>query len=228
MNSSVIMTLVIVGVGAGIIILSIFFNNKQRLLRNLKKTKAIPVNRAQENQYVKLIGKAKHVSEPLNAPLSGRPCVFYQILVERKGSKNSWHTVIKEIVADDFFIEAGDEMAIVKMKDSQPVRMVYLVKDHNEHSATFNDANETVEAYLKNHGKSSVGFLGLNKTMRYKEGIIEIDETIAVKGVANWKRLSEPIAGYPYSKILTLSGTKKQKLVVTDLPKATQENKAVR
>ena len=56
--------------------------------------------------------------------------------------------------------------------------------------------------------------------MRYSEGVIELNEPITVKGVAQWKILNEPIEGYSYSKILTLTGTKKEKLLVTDEPKA--------
>jgi len=54
----------------------------------------------------------------------------------------------------------------------------------------------------------------------YTEGIIELNEPIAVKGIAQWKLLKEPIEGYSYSKILTLTGVKKEKLLITDEPKA--------
>ena len=48
--------------------------------------------------------------------------------------------------------------------------------------------------------------------MRYSEGVIELNEPIAVKGIARWEILNEPIKGYSYSK--------KEKLLITDEPKA--------
>ncbi len=63
-------------------------------------------------------------------------------------------------------------------------------------------------------------FFGFNKTLKYTEGIIEIGEQITVAGIAKWKSLNEPLPDYPYSKIATLEATDKQKLIITDLPKA--------
>ena len=112
-------------------------------------------------------------------------------------------------------------MAIVKMSLLQKsMKRFFLVKDYKEKSGFRNDATEKLERYLKLHNKKSTAFLGINKTVRYSEGVIELNEPITVKGVAQWKIINEPIEGYSYSKILTLTGTKKEKLLVTDEPKA--------
>lgn len=60
---------------------------------------------------------------------------------------------------------------------------------------------------------------GFNKTLRYTEGIIEVGEEITVAGFVEWETLKEPIEGYSYSKIATLKGSEKQKVIITDLPK---------
>ena len=65
--------------------------------------------------------------------------------------------------------------------------------------------------FLKKHGKKSAGLFGFNKTLRFKEGIIETNENIAIKGIAEWKSFNQPIEGYSYSKKLTLKGTAKYK-----------------
>mgnify|MGYP000748910719 CR=1 FL=1 len=62
-----------------------------------------------------------------------------------------------------------------------------------------------------------------DENQKQKQINIELDEKIAVLGVAKWKTLKEPIEGFSYSKILTLSGIDKQKLLITDIKKATQE-----
>ena len=190
------------------------------MLREFKKSRKKPINRIQENEYAKIIGRAKHVNQPLEAPLSGRKCVYYQVIIEVKGDK-SWRRIINDEKHQDFFIESNSEMAIVKMSLLQKsMKRFFLVKDYKEKSGFRNDATEKLERYLKLHNKKSTAFLGINKTVRYSEGVIELNEPITVKGVAQWKILNEPIEGYSYSKILTLIGTKKEKLLVTDEPKA--------
>jgi hypothetical protein len=197
-----------------------YYSNKKIMLREFNKSRKKPINRIQENEYAKIIGKAKHVNKPLVAPLSGRPCVYYHVIVEVKGDK-SWHKIINEEKHQDFFIESNSEMAIVKMSSSQKsLRRFHLVKDYKEKSGFRNDAPEKLETYLKHHNRKSTGLLGINKTIRYTEGVIELNEPIAVKGIAKWNMLNEPIDGYSYSKILTLTGTKKEKLLITDEPKA--------
>ena len=197
-----------------------YFSNKKMMLREFKKSRKKSINRIQENEYAKIIGKAKHVHEPLEAPLSGRRCVYYHVMVEVKGDK-SWRRIINDEKHQDFFIESNSEMAIVKISATQKsTRRFHLVKDYKEKSGFRNDATEKLEAYLKYHNKNSTSILGINKTIRYTEGVIELNEPIAVKGVAKWSALKEPIEGYSYSKILTVTGSKEEKLLVTDEPKA--------
>ena len=50
----------------------------------------------------------------MEAPLGGRRCVYYQVIVEVKGDK-SWRRIINDEKHQDFFIESNSEMAIVKM-----------------------------------------------------------------------------------------------------------------
>ena len=201
-------------------VIGYYFSNKKMMLREFKSTRKKPINRIQEHEYAKVVGKAKYVNEALVAPLSGRKCVYYHVIVEVKGDK-SWRKIINEEKYQDFFIESSSEMALVNMYASQKsMRRFYLVKDYEEKSGFRNDAPEKLKAYLEQHNKKSTGVFGLNKTVRYTEGVIELNESIAVKGIAKWKTLNEPVAGYTYSKILTLSGTKKEKLLVTDEPKA--------
>ncbi len=221
-NEGLVFGLVIVAILAFAYILY-YFSNKSRILRGLRKSKAIPIHRAQNGSYVKLVGKAKHAGQPLTAPLSGRKCIYYEVLVERKGDK-SWHTMINDKKYQDFFLEVNGEMAMIKAELSTSERRVYLEKDHRQDSGFMNDPSAKLDNYLELHGKTSTGILGFNKKIRYREGIIELDEVIAVKGIAQWKSISEPIEGYSYSKILALSGTAKQKLLITDSKEATTPN----
>lgn len=197
---------------------SYYFNNKKVVLRKLAKHEAIPINRVQQNQVVKLLGTAKYVKEPLVAPISGRECIYYQAIVEEK-SKNGWHTVAKEAAHQDFFIQVRDEMALIKADGPIKNTRMHLIKDHQERSGWQNDPTPRLELFLKRHGKKST-FLFMNRRLRYREGIVSNNEQIAVLGTAQWKTLAQPIEGYGYSKILTLTSSLKEKMIITDDPEA--------
>ncbi|MEZ4778220.1 MAG: hypothetical protein R2786_02425 [Flavobacteriaceae bacterium] len=199
-----------------------FFSQKNKMLRNLKKSKAKPVASIQSGNYEKIVGKALFVKETMTAPLSGRACVFYHVEVTQKRGK-SWDTIINDKKITPFFMDCNGEMVLIKTDGPPKTSVVILDTDHKASSGFMNDANMRLENYLKAHGRQSTNFLGMNKAIKYYEGIIEPNEKIVVKGIAQWKELIEPIEGYNYSKILTLTGSETQKLYITDLKKALEE-----
>lgn len=222
-NSDFILFLAGVGVIILFVLLSNYFNKKNIILRELKKTEKKSIHRIQQNEYVKIIGTAVGGNEPLIAPFSGRKCLCYFARVEKKGNKH-WHEYIVEERFQDFFVDNQGERAIIKPRSVHfDFRKSYFEIDHEDSSGTFNDARPHLEKFLKKHGKESEGIFGFNKSLRYQEGIIEIGETIAIKGVAEWKTIKEPIEGFSYSKILSLKGTTNKKLIITDYHEATHD-----
>ncbi len=203
-------------------VLSFFFNKKSILLRELKKSKATTISQIQSGEYVKLKGRALRTTTPLEAPFTGRQCIFYQAKVLRKGSKNSWHKVVDATQTQDFFLEQNGEMVMIKMDLDADFRKILLEKDSIQNSGTFENPSQRMMDYLEDHGVNFQNILGFNKRLKYEEGIIAIDEKIVIKGVAQWKSLQQPIEGYSYSKILSLTGEKDRKLIITDLKKAVQ------
>ncbi|MCH9659671.1 MAG: hypothetical protein K0U54_02045 [Bacteroidetes bacterium] len=189
------------------------------MLRELKKSEAKSVASIKNGEYVKIIGRALKVNEVLIAPLSKKECIFYQIEVIHQKDKNS-KTIIDETRTSDFFVSVKNEMVLIKMDQSHQDYTVILNYDHLDNSGTFNDAKPHLDHYLRSKGFESTGLFGFNKSLKYKEGIIEHSEKVAVKGIAEWRALKEPIEGYHYSKILTLRGSKNQKLIITDLAEA--------
>ena len=97
--------------------------------------------------------------------------------------------------------------------------------DKKASSGTFNDPTPEFESLLRRYHIESTSFFGFNKQLRYKEGIIEVGETITVAGIAKWKELNEPIPEYPYSKIAALESSDKHKLMITDLPLVEKSNR---
>ncbi|WP_374958438.1 hypothetical protein [Gilvibacter sp.] len=219
MNEDLAIPLIFIAIVLTSLGVGYFFSKKNKILRELKKSPSKPINTVKEKEYVRLHGVVEPVDEPMIAPLSKRPCVYYHIIVERKGDK-SWHTVINDLKYSDFYLASGGEKARISAHDKRAL-MFHLVVDHNKRSGWSSEPSAAMTSYLKSQGyDGKTWFFNTNKTLRYKEAVLEPGEQVVVKGIGRWKRLEQPIAGYNYSRLLELSGNFRQRLIVTDLPKA--------
>ena len=59
---------------------------------------------------------------------------------------------------------------------------IAIHKDKHGSSGTFNDAHPRFETFLNEHDESSVGLLGFNKGLKYREGVLEAGEEVYVRG----------------------------------------------
>jgi hypothetical protein len=220
MNKALIIAAIVFFIGM-VIYLSYYFNARQVIIRKLSKIPHKSLSSIRTNDLVKISGKALHVQEPLLAPLSRRPCIFYKIKIYQKkssGKHSYWDTIIKEEKFQDFFIEQNGEMAIVRPTNEPKNYQSFLIIDKKSSSGAFDHPTPEFETLLKRYNIDTKGIFGFNKSLRYEEGIIEVGERITVAGVAKWKALKEPIPKYRYSKIMELEQVGKHKLIITDLP----------
>ncbi|TGV00339.1 GIDE domain-containing protein [Flavivirga rizhaonensis] len=205
-----------------------YFSKKQIILRKLSKTRHRAISSLKANEFVKVHGKALHVKDPLIAPLSKRKCVFYTMRIEKKvssGKSSYWKTIVDEEKTQDFFLEHNGSYVIIRPKSSPKNYKSFLVKDKKANSGVFNDPTSEFKELLRTYNIDSEGFFGLNKRLRYEEGIIEIGEKLTVAGIAKWKILNEPIPEYAYSKIVELISNEKEKIIITDHPNALKESR---
>lgn len=205
-----------------IIFFAYYFDNKQVVVRTLKKLPSSGISGIRTNQLTKVTGKALHVEEPLVAPFSKRKCIFYRIKIEEKrhtGKSSHWATLVKDERFQPFFIERNGEYVIVNPSRNPINYRAHLVIDKKTSSGFFKESTPEFEQLLREYNVRSKGFLGFKKSIRYQEAIIEVGEEVTVAGIAKWKNLNEPIEGYSYSKIASLESTEKQKIIITDLPK---------
>lgn len=187
-----------------IFILAFYFSKKEVVKRKLRKLPKKQIRTIRNYEFAKIVGKVEFIGAPLSAPLSGRNCAYYHVLVEKKSSngKNSnWSDLIEEEKSGKFVIRDGDDYAIV---DTRKVK-AYLVQDKQYASGFGNDAPLHLQKYLQTHGHSSEGILGFNKTLRYKEGILEEGEIIAVLGNCHWQEIKQTEASIQARKVLVLS-----------------------
>ena len=101
-NLKIIIPVIMFSVVVIIGIIAYYFSNKRKILREFKKSRKKQINSVKEKEYVKIIGKTKPINEYLEAPLSGRKCVYYHVIVEVKANKN-WRKIINEEMYQDFY-----------------------------------------------------------------------------------------------------------------------------
>ncbi|MBX7191130.1 MAG: E3 ubiquitin ligase family protein [Sandaracinaceae bacterium] len=181
-----LVVVVVVGLAA------MFFSEAAQTRRAMLRVPRSNVSAAIDGELVRLVGRVVELDPALDAPLSHRRCVAFRVLVETKqstGKSSHWVSTIDQRESVRFVLE--DESGRARIEAAQSKLLVEL--DEEQGSGFLNDATPELEAYLAEHGKESTNFLGLNKSMRYREGVLALGETVAVLGVARWE--DDPDAG---------------------------------
>lgn len=219
MQPSFFIPAIFIVIVAGIIFLSSYFSKKTVVKRKLKKATGRKVSEFLNGDIAKVVGKVEFVGEPLIAPLSGRRCAYYYVLVEElqsDGKSSHWQKIIEEEVKGSFVIRDGRYRAFIR--SSQSNIKSYLVQDVNYASGYKNNATPELEMYLQAHGKKSEGWLHMNKRIRYKEGVLEEGETMAVVGRGQWMSATELQLPDGFGKVLVLSSTPDEPIYLSDDP----------
>jgi hypothetical protein len=128
----------------------------------------------------------------VTTPISGRACVFFEVVVEEyrsSGKSGTWHRVASELRAVAFLVTDGTGRALV---DPTAAR-VSLELDEETESGTFDDPTPSESAFLARHRVEGATWIGSNKRLRYREFVIAAGDVVAVAGVGT--RELDPDAG---------------------------------
>jgi hypothetical protein len=214
--------LIVLAIAAGVAIVaaSRVWNEKARIRRDMRSAPLVDIAELREGLTGRLVGRVGE-GETLQAPFTGRSCVFYEATVEEyrsSGKSGSWRQVIREVSGVSFVLDDGTGRAIVDPGGAR----VDVDIDMTTRSGTFDDATPIEEQFLTRHGLRSTGWV-MNKSLRYREGVIEIGETIAVMG----QGVREPdpdavgrVGGYrsgPPTR-LRLGGSSRHPILLSDAP----------
>ncbi|MCG8581735.1 MAG: hypothetical protein MI866_17555 [Bacteroidales bacterium] len=205
-----------------IIFFASFYTNKAVVKRKLKKAERKHLSEFRDGETARVVGTIECSNTPLTAPLSGRKCAHYYIIVEQErssGKSSSWHTLIEEEVMGDFVIRDGENRAFINGNNVKS----YIVQDRKFRSGFLNDATQNLERYLNKKGYESENMLGFNKTLRYKEGVLEEGEEVAVYGKGSWKSAESLKLPEAYGRVLEISSTPEEPIYLSDDPDTTQE-----
>lgn len=192
-----------------------FSGNRLTVETELSKKPKSSIAGFREGTSGRISGSVVYGGRTLKAPLSGRLCSYYHVRVERDiGGRNSqYHTIMEEKKAGDVIIRDGDAYALVqtgKLMES------YIVPDKAFSSGFLNDAGPAMEAYLHKYGQSSEDFLGMNRDLRYHEGVLEEGETLNVSGKGLWKSTKDLKLKLPVDKVLLIVPFGEESVVMTD------------
>lgn len=195
-------TQVIIFIAVFVVVLLVIshFSQKAVVRRKLKNAPLRGLDGFKDGQVAKIVGVVELVDEPLKAPLSGRTCAWYEVHITQHRNKSTY-TVLNEQIKTRFVLRDGNNVAFINTDDIKS----HVVEDEKFSSGIFNDATDRLEEYLNSHGQKSEGFLGLNKDMRYYEGVLEENETVAVLGQGYWRNAETVGLPRRYGRVLVIT-----------------------
>ena len=198
-----------------------YFAREQRLKRRIRALPLTAIARTPEHQDVRVSGRLAYVADqpPLEAPLSGRPCAAWRVVVrERRGTgKNRrWVTILEESDSRDFVLEDDTGRALV---DGTLVELA-LDFDAKGGSGVFSGPSPYLQEFLHERGIATRGLV-FDKTFQYREGILEAGEQVTVAGSGVWE--SDPSQrgqGYrDVGKLLRVGAMTGGELLASDDPR---------
>lgn len=200
-----------------------YFSKKAIIKRKLKTSELKRLSSFRSGETAKIVGKVEFVDSPLIAPLSGRKCSHYHVLIEQErstGKSSTWDTLVDEERHSKYLIKDGSKYAYI----NDSLLKSYIVEDAKYKSGFLNDPTENMESFLSSKGIDTTGLFGFNKTLRCKEGILEKDEEIAVYGHGEWKEAKELGLPEKYGQVLEITATGEKAIYLSDDPETTEEN----
>jgi hypothetical protein len=157
-----------------------FFSEDRRIQRRIA---ALPVRRIGElgdGETARVVGRVR-AGATLVSPLTGRTCVYYRAILEeyrQHGKFGAWHVIADASNHVDFSVVDDGGEALVRMIDPT----VSVNRDAHTRSGLWEDPDDLQRAFVEAHGGSAENFLGMNRALRYTEGVIEPDEAVSVVG----------------------------------------------
>jgi hypothetical protein len=219
----------VVGAFVAVIVLLLalpkLFGREARLRRKLRKAQQRAIRELAESSKGprRIAGMVVAIDEPLIAPLSGRPCVFYETRVVRAigWGVDRWdieYRVAFEKRSQAFLVDDGTGTALV-----DPARAEMLLGMDVDRWSFNDDADPVREnAFLARFKQRRRGLL-FEKRLHFTESIIEVGERIAVAGTARHEQDPAAVGGDPYRHQVDttpphLSGTPRFPVLISDDP----------
>lgn len=193
-------------------------SEESRVRRLLSQTVRSSIAKAKEGLTVKIFGHVRSAGGSLEAPLTGEPCVLYDVQTEVLTRRGTWETELVDRKALEFYVEDASGRALIRT--SRPE--VFLVRDRYVESRALGEDGAIAGRYLSSHG---LGQAPDPTERQISEGKIEEGESVVVLGVGRWERDPNPdphrAGDYRNTpRILVLEDVGDLALVISDDPDA--------
>ena len=199
-----------------------YFSPRSRARRRAKRTERALATRqrswiSQAHGPVRLTGRIHQDAELLQAPLSGRRCVVYELVVEElsSGAPSIWQRLLDLRQACPFLL--ADDSGTARIDTAGP-GFVALVHDRvGVTSGIYPGDHLELSKVLESSGLLPMTWLGRWKPLRYAEGVLELGELVTVGG--NGAREIDPAGDRPSLRSppqrLVIRGSEEEPLLIT-------------
>jgi hypothetical protein len=168
------------GVIAGMFALVAALDSKRRIRRKLKRAARVPIGQLAEGAPARIVGKVRLLDgKVLEGPLSERRCVAYVGVVDQQGSpRNSiWRELARHQEGVSFLVEDASGRVAVDFDGAE------AALDLDKEDVTSPGlCPPRVRAFVARHGRGE-RIRADSGPVRYREGVLAVDELVAVLGV---------------------------------------------
>lgn len=171
-----------------------------RIRRQHRRMPATPIAALADHQVGRIVGHVAGSEQPLIAPLTGRPCVLYQLVVYKPAGRGGWSVCTTDRSGTPFTVSDRGATAIVDPLHSR----IAVADDHSEECNAVDGPTLEQTAVLMNHGLRLKGWF-LYRKYRFEESMIAIGDPIGVIGAAVRARELR-IAGSKQAPLAILGG----------------------
>jgi hypothetical protein len=172
-------------------LLSLAFSAERRRKRLMASTPRAPIGQA-AGGLTKIQGQLVHCWPPLQAPISGRPCAVYEVIVETI-EENKTVRLIHEIRGQPFMLHDESGRAFVSYDEQTAI---ILRQDVKQVSGTLREPTPAMLALLQRHDEAARRIFGLNRPLQYREAVLEAGELVTAFGIAAREPDPDPATAY--------------------------------
>jgi len=166
---------------------------------------------------VRVTGRIHHDGELAEAPLSGRPCVVYELVVEafvKHGGTGLWRRLLDLQHARPFLLT--DETGTARIDTSVPFFLALVHDRVGKTSGPYPGKHRALSLLLEDMGLKATDWRGRWRPICYSEGVLAQDELVSVGGDATRQIDQGGESPGPRSppERLVLRGTEAQPLLI--------------
>jgi hypothetical protein len=161
------------------------FDKNERIRRLMRRARTIPIRDVRDGQVAKVVGRVRPPGDPLIAPLTGRPCIYWEIEVTEWEGTHA-RQITRTHDQRDFLIDDGSGRALIQLRRAAIAARV------DARWARHDDADERTRGALRALGIAAADGVGKPRQLTYWEAVIEPGEEIAASGRCEWQADPDP------------------------------------